>query len=66
MLPRGGVDVDAVRCTVVNDSFAMARAELQSGAPRPVTQPLGPRTRRDFLRLQALEGAVDRMRRAVG
>ena len=61
-----GVDADAVRCTVVNDSFALARAELQSGAPRPVSQPLGPRTRRDFLRLHALEDAIERMRRSVG
>lgn len=58
-----GVDVDAVRCTVADDRFAVARAELQAGAPRPVTRPLGPRNRREFLRLQAFEDAVDRMRR---
>ncbi|HZR79498.1 MAG TPA: amidohydrolase family protein [Candidatus Binatia bacterium] len=61
-----GVDVEAVRCTVANDAVAQARAELQAGAPRPVSQPSGPRTRRDFMRLYALEEAVERIRHGNG
>lgn len=61
-----GVDVEAVRCTVPNDGFSTARAEILDGAPRPVSQPLGPRTRREFMRLHALEEAVEKMRRGIG
>ena len=60
-----GVDPEAVRRTVAADTFAMARAEMLDMGPRPVSRPLGPRTRRDFLRLHALEDAIEKVRRGI-
>ena len=60
-----GLDPDAIRCTVPQDTFSIARAESLWEGPRPVTRPLGPRTRRDFLRLHAFEDAIEKVRRGL-
>jgi len=57
------VDVEATRCTLGDDAFAVARAERLQAKPLPVTQPHGPRTRREFLQLSALEQRVEAARR---
>lgn len=58
-----GVDVEATRCTLAEDAFAVARAERLQAKPLPVAQPHGPRTRREFLQLSALEQRVESARR---
>jgi hypothetical protein len=58
-----GVDVEARRCTLASDAFAVARAERLARGPLPVARPHGPRTRREFLQLSALECQVDALRR---
>jgi predicted TIM-barrel fold metal-dependent hydrolase len=57
-----GVDVEATRCTLASDAFAATRAERLGRGTIAVAQPHGPRTRRDFLRLSALERRVDALR----
>lgn len=59
-----GVDVEATRCTLGNDAFAVARAEHLERRPLPIAQTHGPRTRRELLRLSALERRVDSLRTA--
>jgi hypothetical protein len=61
-----GVDVEATRCTLGNDAFAAARAEHLGRGPSAVAQPHGPRTRREFMRLSALERRIDGLRSRRG
>ncbi len=57
-----GVDVEATRCTLAGDALSVARAERLGRGPLPVAQPHGPRTRREFMRLSALERRIDALR----
>jgi hypothetical protein len=57
-----GVDVEATRCTLASDAFSVARVERLQRQPLPVVQPHGPRTRRELLRLSALEQKIDALR----
>jgi predicted TIM-barrel fold metal-dependent hydrolase len=61
-----GVDVEATRCTLGSDAFSVARAEGLGSGPLPVAQPHGPRTRREFMRLSALERRIDALRSGRG
>lgn len=57
-----GIDVRATRCTLAGDRFEQRRGELDLEAPAAVAQPHGPRTRREFLGLAALEQKFDQLR----
>jgi hypothetical protein len=59
-----GVDVQATRCTLAHDAFAASREEMLAEAGAPLTETHGPRTRREFLKLHALEESVDQLRRS--
>jgi predicted TIM-barrel fold metal-dependent hydrolase len=61
-----GVDVEATRCTLAGDAFTVARAERLQRAPLPVAAPHGPRTRRELLRLSAIERRIDVLRTGRG
>jgi hypothetical protein len=59
-----GIDPAAVRCTIDESKLGRARAELDAalGTRRwAFQQPLGPRTRRDFMALQRFRKATGRM-----
>jgi len=54
-----GVDVDELRCTIVDDPISTVKAHnAELGILEPSLQTYGPKTRREFLRLKKKEGFI--------